>query len=725
MHLWSRLLRYMGLGVLLAVLAIGPFFRGLFFWTELLAAITLVSLGFCLWLVGRRLGGLPSGILGGVAGWALLALLGCYLLQFFWAVYPRGNIDWTLRVAAGWFAYVMLRAEAGPALRRWVSWVFVLSAAGVGFLGFLEFTGYFLKDPSTAEALSLVGLSSRMFTSFQYPNTAAAYFLAAVFAAAGLALDETRPWKLLVSGGLISFLSLSFFFTVSRGAVVVLPFGLILFFLGLDRDKRWPALLLLLTAWVPVVAALKGVGANSEIKNYVSAFRWIGAVAVGGAVGGLVLAYFLRLKMRWQGAVVGGALVLGLAGLLALRPAGGLMPKQATRLFDMNFRTVSVALRLVYYQDALRIIADAPQGRGGWGWDRSYRQYQEFNYTARETHNHYAQTSVEAGVPGLLALLTALGAALWSAWQNRRGAPLLWTLVTGGALIAGHSVMDFNLSFGAAWLLLWSLLAAGGSPVTASRWEFPAKWGSLAAGIGATVLAGLLFAGSRYLDHAEHLAEHKQSEAVTAARQAFRYDPWNSQALLVVGDAPSLNRAVQLDPHHPKAHWDLAILLELQKDWQGALREANGALNAQPMLSIHYSKVASLAGTAMVDALHHGKKEEAHRHAQDLVALGAAFTHRKAAAEDFQHLWSASKLEMAPDFQLRYGQALYLIGDHAVAEPLLTQAAKSGLLGSEADIWLYAMYERLGNKAAMATLERKPWVRFRNVNPVYKALQTW
>lgn len=62
------------------------------FWTELLPAIALVSMAFLLWVVGRRLGGLPVGSPGGVVG-DLLALVGCYALQFAWAFFPRGNLD--------------------------------------------------------------------------------------------------------------------------------------------------------------------------------------------------------------------------------------------------------------------------------------------------------------------------------------------------------------------------------------------------------------------------------------------------------------------------------------------------------------------------------------------------------------------------------------------------------------------------------------------------------
>lgn len=723
----GQILRYSGLAILLAVLAIGPFFRGLFFWTELLAAIAAISLGFTLWLIGRRLDGLASGIPGGWAGAALLALLGAYLLQLAWAVYPRGNLDWVLRVAAAWFAYVMVRAEAGPGLRRWLGWSFVLSAVGVGFVGFLEFTGYFLKDPEMMAALGLVGLQDRMWTSFQYPNTAAAWFLAAIFVAAGLGLDELRkPWKLAAAGGLITFLGLAFFFTVSRGAVLVLPVGLVIFFLGLDRQRRWPALLLLIGTTAAMLPALKGIGANSAIQNHISAFRWVGAATMAGAVGGVVLAYYLRLKLRWQAAIAGGLLLLGVGGLLAMGSPSSLMPKQATRLFDMNFKTQNAQLRLIFMEDAMRIWADHPLGRGGAGWDRSYKQYQAFNYTAQETHSHYAQVAVEAGAPGLLALLAGLALATWAAWRTRAADPVAWPLAAGAILLAGHSMIDFNLSFGAAWLGLWAILGASAAPADALRWDRQALFGGLAGGAGVLVLAGVLFTGHRLTEKAAAAAARKeQAAAVELARQAVRFDPWDSRPWLLIGDAEAVERAARLDPGLAKARWEYALSLERQGDTAGALREAQVALANQPMISAHYTKVASLTGRLMVDALHKGDQARARELAQDLALLGASLEKRRATGEALQHLWQGAKLTMAPEFRLRYGQALFLTGDETGAEPHLVEAGKVGLLGSEAHIWLYAIFERRDDTKAMATLADKPWIRFRGTNPVYQAVRAW
>lgn len=708
----SRSLRLTGLTLLLATLAIGPFLRGLFNWTELLGAITLIAAGFGLWLVGRRLGDLPTGVPCGDTGLALLGLLLAYLVQFAWAVYARGNLDWVLRAAAAWAVYVMVRAEAGPALRRWLGWTFGLSSIAVALLGFFAFTG----DAS----------QERMYTLFQYPNTAAAFFLAAALVLAGLALQELRPWKLTLMGGLLTLLNLAFFFTASRGALVVLPFALLLLYVGLDRQRRWPAFLLLLTSLLPMLPVLKGIGTYAAAQNRVGAFLLIGAATAMGLLGGFIVELFMCLKQSYQCALVGTGLAVVVAALLLFRPAGGLLPPQAHRLLDRNAATQSLVLRLAYNQDAARLVMNQPEGYGGWGWDRTYRLYQMFNYTAEQTHNHYAQTAVEAGLPGLMALVLALATALRDAWARRRGDPLGWSLAAGAALIAGHSLVDFDLSFGLIWLLLWSLLAASAAPVAKSKWEKIGSLGALATTAGAAVFAALLTLGAWYADRAEALAGQQQPEAakVMAAR-SLRFDPWNTEPMRIVGDRATLERAAALDPNNAGIWTDLTLLREQQQDDSGAFEAANRALGSHPAAPDSYGKVASMLGTMMVDALRDGDRDEAVRRAQHLMMLGGEFIARKEATAPLQHLSEGPPMTMTPEFKLRYGQALYLRGDLVQAANYLHGSNDADLSNEEADLWLYAIYQKCGDTRAMAKLEQKPWIRSRSENPVFQAILTW
>lgn len=720
----SGLLRGTGMGIVLLVLAIAPFFKGLFFWTELLPALALVSLAFLLWVTGRRLGGLSVGLPGGVVGGALLALAGCYALQFFWASFPRGNLDWLLRVITGWYILVMFRAETALGWRRLFAWSIVISAAAVSVHGLIEFTGLRVMNPDLLESLSLVGLSSRMYTAFEYPNTAAVYLLAGLFVALGLGAETGRAWVKALIGGLGALLTVAFFFTISRGAVVVVPFGLLLLFLGLGTGRRWPALLLLGAAVLPTLVTVGPIGSAVAAKHPGVAFSWIGIATLGGAVIGLLVGMLGRIDFRRQLALVGVLAVLGGVAFGVTRAGRPLLPAQAARLFDINLKTTNVAIRLMYYRDAARMVVDQPLGRGGWGWARSYRQYATIYHTARETHNHFAQTAVEAGIPGLIALVTALLAGLWGAWRNREGSPLGWAMAAGALLIAGHSLIDFDLSYGGVWLMLWSLLGSALSGAPKGKREGVMTAGAVASALAILVTATTLWQGARLTEEAERLAtDGKNAESAAVAARAVAWDKLNSEAMIQAADHALLLRAVQVDPTNPDGWFKLAISHELRREWQLGLAAVQKAAELDPWESSYVDKEARLAGFLMLDELAAGRREAAMQMARDLLGLEQEWTARLEAGKANQHLWPRKPGALSAATELRFGQARFLQGDQSGAMPLLQKAAKVGLLNSEAEVWLYALYEKQGDTAAMKKLENQPWVRFREANPVYKAIQ--
>lgn len=742
LKLLSRILRCIGLTLIIGVTVVGPYFRGLFFWAELLPGIAAVGLGFGLWAVGRRIGRLPADLPGGPVGWALLALTLIYLLLFPWAAFVRGNLDTLLRAAAAWAAFVAVRAEAGPNTRRWIAWTLLLGNAAVATVGLLDFTGFFAKNREIASALSLVGLSDRLFSVYQYPNTAAAVFMAAIIIGIGLALEGEHPWRMALAGAFTGVVSVAFFFTLSRGAVVVLPFGLIVLLAGLNWKGVWRAVLLLgAFVVIPIAAAMHGVARHLPAHNWSGAMKWVAVAVVVTALSGLALGYLFRLRARWQALVCAGLLAALLVGFVALRPAGPLIPKMASRLLDMNFRTVNVVLRLIYDQDAAKIVADHPLGLGGWGWERTYRRYQTFNYFVQVPHNHYAQIAVETGFAGLGALLFGLGASLWLAFRRRKEDPLRWSLAAAAALIAAHAAIDFDLSYLPVWLTLWIFLAAA-SPadttagaaglqegVPAAAAPAPRRWETPVALVTAVALAGsgaVLAVGARHLKRAEaSLAAKNETAAREEAAAARRYDPWDSRPLQILGGVPNLREAVKRDPHNPQLWRDLTIALEVAKDFPGALDAARMALQQQPAVTFHYDTFARLAGFQLEEVLASGDTAAARKLGQELARTGAQLAGRKQVADPQQRWWSAPALNWTNMTYLHVAKGFYLTGDLRTAESYFKLAGRDWNFATEADVWLYAMYEQEGRTAELKPLEAKPWIRFRNANAVYKALKTW
>ncbi|MBX5477363.1 MAG: O-antigen ligase family protein, partial [Clostridia bacterium] len=127
---------------------------------------------------------------------------------------------------------------------------------------------------------------------------------------------------------------------------------------------------------------------------------------------------------------------------------------------DISLSTFNAYSRVVYTQDALKIVRDHPVlGVGGGGWNAVYHAYQTFNYYTTQVHNDFAQVWVEVGTVGLLLYLGLWVAFLWAGvrlWRADATSPGVPALVAA-AVLGAHSAIDFNLSLGAINLLLWSL----------------------------------------------------------------------------------------------------------------------------------------------------------------------------------------------------------------------------------------------------------------------------
>jgi hypothetical protein len=76
-------------------------------------------------------------------------------------------------------------------------------------------------------------------------------------------------------------------------------------------------------------------------------------------------------------------------------------------------------------------------------------------------------------------------------------------------------------------------------------------------------------------------------------------------------------------------------------------------------------------------------------------------------------------------YDLRCGQSLFLVGRESEAVKPLKDATKSGLISHEANLWLYAIYERAGDSKSAAAVSATPSVRLRAVDPIYRAIKAW
>lgn len=717
--------RLAGLGFFLLVAGAGPFFQGLFFWADLLPAVALLSAGFALWSAGRLAQRLDMPLRGDLAVLGLTALALAYALQFLWAVYPRGNLDWFLRVAAAWFIYVMVSTESGPGLRRALTLTFAVSALCVGAVGLLQYSGLTIVIPSLKAILPWSDVSTTVVAgSFEYHNATAVFMVAAFMAATGLAVDEDNRWRVAGLTGATAFLAVVFLFTASRGVFVVLPLGVLVLVLGLDSGKRWLAVALATASVLPCAAVLKAISRAAGSRHYMDALGWAGAAALAGAGGGLLIATPFRVSTRVKSVLVAGFLILLTLEVAILSAGGDILPAQAaSRLASIDAE--GAESRLDMTRDALEVALSAPWGRGGWGWDRTYRRFQATPYVSSEVHDHFAQTAVEAGLPGLVALLVALAGGVMGAWRARLEGGAGWGLAAAAIVIAAHSAIDFDLSYGSMWILMWGLLAAASGsddlrPRSGQKHVAILGAAALVAALVVAAGAAWLAIGARLTERSADLAASGDFvEAGDVAAQAVRFDPWDSQALLLVNTRSSVEAAVRADPRLPEARWQLALRLERDGDIEGALVQANAALEADPWRAEYYQKVADLYGRRMAAALSAGDRETSIGLANSILAVESRLSAKQATVTKSR---APARL---PGFSLRYGQALFVTGTPDKAIKPLKDAAKDGFLRYEANVWLYAIYERAGDTKSAKALSQFPSVAFRDANPVYQAIKAW
>lgn len=184
--------------------------------------------------------------------------------------------------------------------------------------------------------------------------------------------------------------------------------------------------------------------------------------------------------------------------------------------------------------------------------------------------------------------------------------------------------------------------------------------------------------------------------------------------LLLQGGAGASGRPDQAGEPAAESEYQQAISLELQRDWDGALTAARQAVAIDPYTAKYVDKEARLAGFRLIDALTNGDSAAADALAAELLALEASWAERPAEGR-------SAKLDEST--LLRFGQAHFLSGNLAAAEQLLSAAARTGLLKTEAEVWLYALYEQQGDAGGLKRLATKPWVLWRSWNPVYQAIK--
>lgn len=337
------------------------------------------------------------------------------------------------------------------------------------------------------DALWLAHDGYRLASVFQYSNTYAGFLIALFLMSLYYAVHCERFALRLIHAAMLVPIWISFMFTYSRGAIVIIPVIvlIILPFLRLSKQIAYMAfagisvlvsmsILGKLTANADTIAAIvqptdeRGAIPLSLFKSY-PLQSW-GLLLLGAAiVTALILLYrakadaFVEAKLeklaekRWSiFAIPAIIVVIGAAAatlLLASSSVRGLLPeKLADRLESINFQQHSVLERVTFYEDGLKVAQDYPLlGGGGGAWQALFEQYQNNPYWSRQAHSFFVQVLVETGWLGLLTLLGLLGFIYFLYIRSYirhpelRGSHFVFFILSFSLLL--HSAIDFDMSY--------------------------------------------------------------------------------------------------------------------------------------------------------------------------------------------------------------------------------------------------------------------------------------
>jgi hypothetical protein len=728
-QIWQR--KHLAVWILTFTLAIGPFFNGMFFEPVRLVGISMACVAY---LLGHSDPSLRRTFSWTGLDGVLILWFVSYLIVSFQVIYPRGHLSVMLDLIAVLAVYFLVRRlfdgnQSDEMLNtsRTISLTLVTFGVAMVIITLMSSIGVPLLDRYFVD----LRLAGRLSGGFQYPNTFAAWtFVLTMLLLPNASQTNSGAWARFGAGLLAGV----FMMTLSRaGLLATIPaFGALVVFS--PRRDRTTVLVLNALIWIPAYI----LGAH--------ALQW-GMKGVHLLEASLVLAAGLppllapwaveqltRLSERMQPrralVAAGFGLVLFITvvgGLALVDPLTEEVEPGAVRSIGrFSLRERNVVLRLIYNADALRIIQSQNYvGAGGQSWSRLYRPIQRFYYTTTETHNHFLQVGIEAGLLGLLSFSAIWVTCGWVAWRASRmtgvSDPLLPALASAIMFIGAHSFMDFNLSYISVLMLLALLLGMFGSRY--ARRPSGGRWTDLWAYVVALLcLVAIGISGSLTLSKwaiqagGQKWAAGHLEEAVLLYRFAALVDPvgpapWERLGAIYNVKNPgglANRRQVWATARNKDPVWflyalQLAHVAVDDQRWDEAANLAFEALSLAHMDKGVNEAVADLLWQAAKRSLEQGNVEVALQMADHLSKFRIDLEERIDRARPYASLWPNS-IVYTPLLHLRIGQGATVGGRYGEAISHLLVAAHTPYTGVEAIGWLYLALERSGNKQGAAAV---------------------
>ncbi|SCW85362.1 O-antigen ligase [Paenibacillus tianmuensis] len=359
-------------------------------------------------------------------------------------------------------------------------------------------------EPNTSYLHAVMSDSNgpRLTSVFQYANSYAAFLIAILLVAIFLVITSSKWYSIGIHAFMVVPIIISFFVTLSRGALVILPIVLLLVLPFLKPRKQVTYLIhFVLSFGLSVVILNKlttiGVTLFHEYKSDLSLSGWTSLLVISLIYAVLAVlvqkfaspwiekltARFEEKRFAFLAIPVIAVIVGGIGAVLLFTDTGvtKLLPENIrTRIENINFQQHSVLERGTFYKDATKLFEDYPVfGAGGGAWPALYEKYQNNPYISRQAHNFFLQYLTDVGIIGFAAFLIFLIFIYYIYIRNfikqdehTRNKRFIFFIVSISILV--HSSLDFDLSYvylGILLFLSFGIMISNDAMMLSNQWK--------------------------------------------------------------------------------------------------------------------------------------------------------------------------------------------------------------------------------------------------------------
>jgi tetratricopeptide (TPR) repeat protein len=663
---------------LVIIMAISVLFRGGFFeletrWVLLLIAITYI---YYIWKLGFNDLVTLDIVAAGYAITSILLLF--FSVDLYSATYTA------VKILGGYFFYLLLRkyfTVEGISSRNSILLSIYLIGLVSCIIGIIAGSGFDLYFDAFKDG--------RIYSTFQYPNSAGLYYLICMLIGLYLGLCNNtyilRETYYLIGN---SILMVGIVGSLSRGIILIYPFILIALFFTYKSKKYRLIYNMLVTNFIGIFIYF------IMIKYKLFTLPILAII--------LTMLYYIGHKISVISIQLlqNKYITIGVVFLICITIFIGLQDQSYLsvlgRFKRLGLAESSIYARFVFFNDALKIIKNYwLVGAGGGGWNALYHAFKSFDYYTSEIHNYYLQVLVESGIVGLsfVLVLILLSVKNYLRMIKVSDREMYTTLLIAFCAFLAHNFIDFNMSFFSFTLLFWFFIAFSYSEPNLKT-KTILKYRTIVQALNVIlILFIIIFPISRITSeiYSKKILGHKEFNQVISSQKTLSIlDPTNpiphvNVARLYASLATAkkdisyydfaikeLNKAISITKHDYGLYIMKANYLLKKGETKNALTEATKASKLQPFNIRLQEDVSKVYYEGVQQYLNQKNYDEAKQTASLLVKNVDDLLNRWAMLTDIQRsLWMGKPRELTPNLQLYYAFSKVILNDGSIQQQAL------------------------------------------------------